>query len=97
MFGVVVLVMIVDFVLGDATAIDKVTEALTAGAADRRPGLPSDLAAAVSYLASGDAAFVTGHTLVVDGGYTSIGAESPFSTGENAAGGAIFEGGRRTR
>ncbi len=95
--GAVVSAMTADLVLGDATAIDKVTEALTAGAADRRPGLPSDLAAAVSYLASDDAAFVTGHTLVVDGGYTSIGAESPFSTGENAAGGAIFEGGRRTR
>jgi NAD(P)-dependent dehydrogenase (short-subunit alcohol dehydrogenase family) len=95
--GAVVSAMTADLVLGDAGAIDEVTEALAAGAADRRPGLPADLAAAVSYLASDDAAFVTGHTLVVDGGYTSIGAESPFSTGENAAGGAIFEGGRRAR
>jgi NAD(P)-dependent dehydrogenase (short-subunit alcohol dehydrogenase family) len=95
--GAIASAMTADLVVGDASAIDQVTEALTAGAVNRRPGLPSDLAAAVSYLASDDAVFVTGHTLVVDGGYTSIGAESPFSTGANATGGAIFEGGRRTR
>ncbi len=95
--GAIVSAMTADLVVGDASAIDQVTEALTAGAVNQRPGLPSDLAAAVSYLASDDAVFVTGHTLVVDGGYTSIGAESPYSTGANATGGAIFEGGRRTR
>ena len=94
--GAIVSAMTADLVVGDATAIDQVTAALTAGAVNRRPGLPSDLAAAVSYLASTDGAFVTGTTLVVDGGYTSIGAESPFSTGEHAVGGAIFEGGRRS-
>jgi NAD(P)-dependent dehydrogenase (short-subunit alcohol dehydrogenase family) len=93
----IVSAMTADLVVGDASAIDAVTEALTAGAVNQRPGLPSDLAAAISYLASDDAAFVTGHTLVVDGGYTSIGAESPFSIGANAAGGGIFEAGRRTR
>lgn len=35
-----------------------------------RIGEPSDLAGAVVYLASPAAAFVTGHTLVVDGGFT---------------------------
>jgi NAD(P)-dependent dehydrogenase (short-subunit alcohol dehydrogenase family) len=93
--GAIVSAMTADLVLGDASALDKVTRALTAGAVNERPGLPADLAAAVSYLASDDAVFVTGHTLVVDGGYTSIGAESPFSTGVNAGGGAIFEAGRR--
>lgn len=93
--GAVVSAMTADLVLGDAQALDKVTELLAKDSADQRPGLPADLAAAVSYLASDDAAFVTGHTLVVDGGYTSIGAESPFSTGKHAAGGAIFEAGRR--
>ena len=34
----------------------------------RRLGEPDDVAAAVAYLASEDAAWVTGHTLVVDGG-----------------------------
>jgi NAD(P)-dependent dehydrogenase (short-subunit alcohol dehydrogenase family) len=94
--GAVVSAMTADLVLGDADAIDRVSDLLAKGTVDNRPGLPSDLAAAVSYLASDDAAFVTGHTLVVDGGYTSIGAESPFSTGEHAGGGAIFEAGRRS-
>jgi 3-oxoacyl-[acyl-carrier protein] reductase len=34
----------------------------------RRVGLPSDIAHAYLYLASAEAGFVTGHTLVVDGG-----------------------------
>ena len=35
-----------------------------------RLGTPADIAAAVAYLASADAAWVTGHTVVVDGGLT---------------------------
>lgn len=34
----------------------------------RRFGLPDDIAAAVAFLASDDAAFITGHTMMVDGG-----------------------------
>jgi NAD(P)-dependent dehydrogenase (short-subunit alcohol dehydrogenase family) len=34
-------------------------------------GKPEDIAAAVAYLASDDARYVTGHHLVVDGGYTA--------------------------
>ena len=33
-----------------------------------RLGVPEDIAAAVAYLASDDASFVTGQNLVVDGG-----------------------------
>ena len=36
-----------------------------------RRGRPDDIAAAVSFLAGEDASFITGHTLVVDGGLTS--------------------------
>lgn len=36
----------------------------------RRVGRPRDIAAAVAYLVSEEAAFVTGHALVVDGGLT---------------------------
>ena len=93
--GAIVSAMTADLVLGNATALDKVSELMARDAAGHRPGLPEDLAAAVSYLASDDAAFVTGHTLTVDGGYTSIAAESPFSTGDYAGGGAFFEAGRR--
>lgn len=34
----------------------------------KRPGMPSDLVGAMSFLASDDAAFLTGQTLIVDGG-----------------------------
>ena len=36
-----------------------------------RRGKPSDIAAAVAFLAGPDASFISGHTLVVDGGLTS--------------------------
>ncbi|MES4890081.1 SDR family NAD(P)-dependent oxidoreductase [Streptomyces sp. NPDC096012] len=37
-----------------------------------RVGEPEDVAAAVAFLASGDAAWITGTTLVVDGGLTAV-------------------------
>ena len=37
-----------------------------------RLGMPEDIAAAVAWLASADAAYVYGHTLVVDGGWLAI-------------------------
>jgi NAD(P)-dependent dehydrogenase (short-subunit alcohol dehydrogenase family) len=96
--GAVVSAMTADLVLGDATAIDEVTQAMTADAARGRPrpGLPADIAAAVSFLASDDASFVTGHVMVVDGGLTAIGGDSPFARGKYAEPGALLEAGRRS-
>ena len=37
----------------------------------RRVGKPGDIAAAVAFLCSADAGFITGHALVVDGGLTA--------------------------
>ena len=44
---------------------------MVAGVALRRIGAPEDVAGVVRFLASGEAAYVTGATLVVDGGLTA--------------------------
>lgn len=50
-----------------------------------RFALPEDVARAVVLLCSADAGFVTGQTLVVDGGYTAYGAAHPGATITKAA------------
>lgn len=52
------------------TVPEKVLEGLRAKTPMKRLGEPKDIAAAFAYLASDDAAFVTGHVLSVDGGLT---------------------------
>jgi NAD(P)-dependent dehydrogenase (short-subunit alcohol dehydrogenase family) len=93
--GAVASAMTADLVLGDAAAIGPVTAALARDAPRGKPGLPADIAAAVSFLASDDAAFITGHTMVVDGGLTAIGGDSPYAKGRYADPGAMLEAGRR--
>lgn len=46
----------------------------------RRVGRPDDIAAAVAFLASSDAAWITGVTLPVDGGITSVNTGFQYAT-----------------
>jgi NAD(P)-dependent dehydrogenase (short-subunit alcohol dehydrogenase family) len=48
--------------------LEAVTEALAVMQPIQRPGQPADIAAAALWLASEESGFVTGHSLVVDGG-----------------------------
>jgi NAD(P)-dependent dehydrogenase (short-subunit alcohol dehydrogenase family) len=41
----------------------------------KRLGSPREVAAAVAFLASDDASFITGTTLLVDGGFTALKSE----------------------
>jgi len=53
---------------GDAKRAQQMRDALIAGTPVRRMGSAEDVAAAVAFLASRQAAFITGVTLPVDGG-----------------------------
>ncbi len=68
--GAMVTAMTADLSVGDVTDLAGATAALGQSALTTRPGLPEDIAAAVVYLASDDAAFVTATVLRVDGGLT---------------------------
>ena len=60
-----------DVMTGDRGA--KVLESMRRGIPLRRLGQPEDVAGAVAYLASGEAAYVTGQVLSVSGGLTMVG------------------------
>lgn len=56
----------------DAKNAPELLEKYVRGTAFRRTGRPEEVAAAVLFLASDEAEFITGHSLVVDGGTTMI-------------------------
>lgn len=51
---------------------DRLREVTTAATPLGRVGTPEDVAGAVALLASPDARWITGHTLVVDGGFSAV-------------------------
>ena len=66
-----------DVLFGDPDAMDRSVEYFTEHGTPLRgrPGLASDIAEAAVWLMSNRAGFVSGHTLVVDGGFTTGSAE----------------------
>ncbi len=95
--GAVVTAMTADIVVGDPNDLERATEVLQESALMGRPGIPDDIAAGALYLASDDAAFVTGSTLMVDGGITWAPGSSPYASGDFGEPGALLEAGRRSR
>jgi NAD(P)-dependent dehydrogenase (short-subunit alcohol dehydrogenase family) len=93
--GAVVSAMTADILTGDAADTAAARQALEGGTI--RPGLPEDVAAVAVFLASDDAAFVTGSTFHADGGYTRAPGDSPFAQGAWTTPTGMFEAGRRTR
>ncbi len=76
--GNTVTAMTSDVVAGDPDATDKTIKEIQRMSPLGIAGLPEDIAAAILYLASDEARYVTGHTLVVDAGQTTGGSAGPF-------------------
>jgi NAD(P)-dependent dehydrogenase (short-subunit alcohol dehydrogenase family) len=55
-----------------AEAPPEMLDQVAAGIPLQRIGMPEDIAEAVVWLCADGAAFVTGHNLVVDGGFTAV-------------------------
>jgi len=67
---------------GDAGDLDGTNDKIASGSPLGYAGVPADIAAAALYLASDDARYVSGHTLVVDAGQTTAGmTPQRFNTG----------------
>jgi NAD(P)-dependent dehydrogenase (short-subunit alcohol dehydrogenase family) len=55
----------------------------------RRYGQPAEIALAATFLASDDAAYITGHTLNVDGGFLAAGLMFPFDPAKDKPIGSV--------
>jgi meso-butanediol dehydrogenase/(S,S)-butanediol dehydrogenase/diacetyl reductase len=56
----------------EGISIDEAWDLCTSHTPLRRPAEPEEIASACAFLASSDASMVTGHTLMVDGGSTTV-------------------------
>jgi NAD(P)-dependent dehydrogenase (short-subunit alcohol dehydrogenase family) len=77
---------------GDHTALDVTSTKIAAGSNLGIAGMPEDIANAAVYLASDEARYISGHTLVVDAGQTANGGSSRF---HQQPAGLIREAGKR--
>jgi NAD(P)-dependent dehydrogenase (short-subunit alcohol dehydrogenase family) len=93
--GAIVSAMTAGILTGDAQDTRSAHDIISTFEKMPRPGVPEDVAAAVAFLASDDAAFITGSTFHVDGGYTDAPGDSPFATADWSTVG-MYEAGRRT-
>lgn len=94
--GAIASAMTASALLGDAGDLDRTADVMAKGSMLGRAGLPEDLAGAVAFLASDDAAYMTGSELFVDAGYTHAGGSAAFAQEKYAGTGALLEGGRRS-
>lgn len=95
--GSVVSPMTAGIVVEDATNLAGAQEVLGRTALLGHPIQPEDVAAGILYLASDDAAFVTGVVLPVDAGLTGASWPSPYTSGRYATPMALLEAGRRIK
>jgi NAD(P)-dependent dehydrogenase (short-subunit alcohol dehydrogenase family) len=95
--GATVTAMTADLTAGDPDALDRAHDIMAANALTPRPCLPEDVASGALYLASDDAAFVTGSVLHVDGGLSTAPGPSPLAQPQHAHAALIRESGRRGR
>jgi NAD(P)-dependent dehydrogenase (short-subunit alcohol dehydrogenase family) len=86
--GSVVSGMTAGLMTGDPTDVEKTAAVMASTSPLKRAGTSEDIAAAVAFLCSEDAANVTGHCLVVDAGTTSAGRVASFSGMANTVMGA---------
>jgi NAD(P)-dependent dehydrogenase (short-subunit alcohol dehydrogenase family) len=82
--GNTVTAMTADVVTGDHTDVGETERHIREGSPLGIAGTPDDIALAAVYLASDEARYVTGHTLVVDAGQTTAGRVSRFHRAEPA-------------
>ncbi|WP_408898189.1 SDR family oxidoreductase [Nocardioides sp. R1-1] len=93
--GAVVSQMTADLVAGDASDLAGAEAALDRSRYMGRPLQPADVAAGVVYLASDEAALVTGIVLPIDAGMTGAGGPSPMADEKYAGQAGRREAGRR--
>ncbi|MEV5647093.1 SDR family NAD(P)-dependent oxidoreductase [Nocardia sp. NPDC052254] len=83
--GAIVSAMTAAVLAEDPADLETAARAMAPSPLVGRPGRPSDIAGAVSFLAGADSAFITGTELFADAGYTNAPGQASFAKGKFAA------------